>query len=133
MRRMSFAACLAVLMTSPLAAQDPSYQQNVRPILDKSCISCHQPALKQSDLDLTSYARFEAGGKRGAAFVAGSPEQSLVIQFITSALKPSMPLGPPPLPATDVAIIRDWIKSGARDDSPSDMRRTSRPSITSHR
>src|SRR5688572_20011504 len=122
MRRMSFATCLAVLITSPLvSAQDPSYVQGVRPILDKHCISCHQPASKQSDLDLTTYARFEAGGKRGAAFVIGSAEQSLVMQFITAALKPSMPLGQPPLTATDVSIIRDWINSGAKDDSPSEV------------
>src|SRR5262249_16994380 len=60
------------------------------------------------------------GGKRGPAFVAGSPDQSLVIQFITAAQKPSMPLGQPPLAAGEVAIIREWIKSGARDDSPSE-------------
>jgi WD40 repeat protein len=50
--------------------------------------------------------------------VAGSPEQSLVIQFITAALTPSMPMGQPPLAATDVSTIRDWISAGARDDSP---------------
>src|SRR5688572_32685050 len=122
MRRMWFATCLAVLITSPLlSAQDPSYVQGVRPILDKHCISCHQPASKQSDLDLTTYARFEAGGKRGSAFVAGSPEQSLVIQFITAALKPAMPMGQPALAATDVSRIRDWISSGAKDDSPSEI------------
>ena len=103
-----------------LGAEDPSYVRDVRPILDKNCISCHQPASKQSELDLTSYETFQAGGRRGPAFVAGSPEQSLVIQFIGAALKPSMPFGQPPLAANDVAIIRDWIKSGAMDDSTSD-------------
>jgi WD40 repeat protein len=104
-----------------LAAQDPSYLRDVRPILDQNCTSCHQPASKQADLDLTTYAGFLAGGKRGPAFVAGSPDQSLVIQFITAALKPSMPFGQSPLAERDVATIRDWIKSGARDDSLSDM------------
>jgi len=110
------------LMAIPLLhAEDPSYQRDVRPILDKNCTSCHQPASKQSDFDLTTYAAFQAGGRRGPAFVAGSPEQSLVIQFITAALTPSMPFGQPPLDGTDVAIIREWIKSGAKDDSPSDV------------
>src|SRR5438309_873941 len=103
-----------------LRAEDPSYLRDVRPILDQNCTSCHQPAKKQSDLDLTTYAGFQAGGKRGPAFVAGSPEQSLVIQFITAGLKPSMPFGQPPLAANDVSTIREWIKSGARDDSPSE-------------
>jgi WD40 repeat protein len=119
MRWMSFAAWLTAIPL--LAAQEPpSYVRDVRPILDKSCTSCHQPASKQSDLDLTTYAGFQAGGRRGPAFAAGSPEQSLVLQFITAALTPPMPFGQPPLAATEIAAIREWIKAGARDDSPSE-------------
>src|SRR5687768_13819669 len=119
------AVLIEVAQTAPQAqepqAQAIEFSRDIQPILDKHCTSCHQPALKQSDLDLTTYARFQAGGKRGPAFVAGSPEQSLVIQFITAAVKPSMPMGQPPLAATDVSRIRDWIGSGARDDSPSEI------------
>ena len=118
MRVVSFATCLIAIPL--LRAGDPSYMRDVRPILDRHCTSCHQPASKQSDLDLTTYPGFQAGGKRGPAFVAGSPEQSLVIQFVTAALQPSMPFGQPPLAANDVATIRDWITSGATDDSPSE-------------
>src|SRR5216684_259874 len=118
MRLIWFATCLMAIPL--LRAEDPSYVRDVRPILDKNCTSCHQPASKQSDLDLTTYAGFQAGGKRGPAFVAGSPEQSLVVQFITAALMPSMPFGQPPLAANDVSTIRDWIASGAKDDSPSE-------------
>ena len=118
MRLVSLATCLVAIRL--LGAGEPSYVRDVRPILDSNCTSCHQPASKQSDLDLTTYAGLQAGGKRGAAFVAGSAEQSLVIQFITAALAPSMPLGQPPLAATDVSTIRDWITSGAKDDSPSE-------------
>src|SRR5262245_39923054 len=114
MRAIWLATC--AMAVPLLGADDPSYVRDVRPILDRNCTSCHQPASKQSELDLTAYATFQAGGKRGPAFVAGSPDQSLVIQFITAAQKPSMPLGKPPLAADDVAIIRDWIKAGARDD-----------------
>ena len=76
MRSVSFATCLIALAVPLQAAEDPSYLRDVRPILDKNCTSCHQPASKQSDLDLTTYAAFRAGGRRGPAFVAGSPEQS---------------------------------------------------------
>jgi WD40 repeat protein len=118
----SIACAILFTVTSVplLAAEDPSYLRDVRPILDQNCTSCHQPASKQSDLDLTTYARFQAGGKRGPAFVAGSPEQSLVIQFLTAAVQPSMPFGQPPLDAAAVSTIRDWITSGAKDDSPSE-------------
>src|SRR5713226_9667955 len=118
MRVISFATCLIAIPL--LRAGEPSYLRDVRPILDRNCTSCHQPASKQSDLDLTTYAGLETGRKRGPAFVAGSPEQSLVIQFITAALTPTMPFGQPPLATNDVSTIRDWIASGARDDSSSE-------------
>ena len=124
MRVLSVAAWLIAVSLPLLGAEDPSYLRDVRPILDKNCTSCHQPASKQSDLDLTTYAAFRAGGRRGAAFVSGSPDQSLVLQFITAALTPSMPFGQPPLAANDVAIIREWIRSGANDDSPSEVAST---------
>ena len=116
----SFATCLiAIGIAIPVSSADQaSYLRDVRPILDRSCTSCHQPASKQSDLDLTTYAGLQAGGRRGPAFVAGRPEQSLVFQFITAALQPSMPFGQPPLAANEISTIRDWIESGARDDSP---------------
>jgi len=118
---MRFISLVTCLMTIPLVGTEgPSYLRDVRPILDRNCTSCHQPASKQSELDLTTYARFQAGGKRGPAFVPGSPENSLVIHFITAALEPAMPFGQPRLDANDVSTIREWIKSGARDDSPSD-------------
>ena len=76
MRVLSFAACLIALAIPRLAAADSSYLRDVRPILEKNCTSCHQPASKQSDLDLTTYAAFREGGRRGPAFVSGSPDRS---------------------------------------------------------
>lgn len=111
---------LAVPLLLSAASDSPTYFRDVRPILEKNCTSCHQPAAKQSELDLTTYARFQAGGKRGPAFIAGSPQQSLVMQFITGAMKPSMPFGQPLLAAGDASTIRDWIAAGAKDDTPSE-------------
>ena len=99
-------------------AGEPSYYREVQPVLQKNCIGCHQPAMKSSGLDLTTYDGFRAGGKRGPAFSAGAPGESLVVRFVTGEMKPSMPLGAPPLAKADVEVIRDWIASGARDDSP---------------
>src|SRR5262249_7591338 len=37
--------------------------------------------------------------------------------FITASAMPAMPLGQPPLAADDVSTLREWIRSGATDDS----------------
>src|SRR5262245_4104497 len=118
MHVLAFAACLVAV---PLvAAEAPSYLRDVRPILDKSCLGCHQPASKQSDLDLTTYGGLRAGGRRGPGFVPGAPDQSLLIQFITAAVTPAMPFGQAPLDAHEISTIREWIGAGAKDDSPLD-------------
>jgi WD40 repeat protein len=110
-------SCVAALPFL-LGATEPSYYRDVRPILNRNCTSCHQPAVKSSGLDLTTYVGLQAGGRRGPAFISGSPEESLAVKFITGSVQPSMPLSGPALPSADIDTIRDWIKSGAKDDSP---------------
>ena len=66
---------------------------------------------ESSGLDLTTYDGFRSGGKRGPAF-------PLVVGYMTGESKPPMPLGSPPLAKADVELVREWIKAGARDDSP---------------
>jgi WD40 repeat protein len=53
--------------------------------------------------------------------VAGSPETSIVLKFISGEMKPQMPLGAAPLAAADIDIIRQWIKAGAKDDTPKEV------------
>jgi WD40 repeat protein len=101
-----------------LGAADPSYYRDVQPILQRNCAGCHQPASKSSGLDLTTYDGLRTGGKRGPAFVAGAPAESLIVHFVAGEMKPAMPLGAPALAKSDIAALSDWIKSGAHDDSP---------------
>jgi WD40 repeat protein/mono/diheme cytochrome c family protein len=111
----------ATLTATPLAgeiADLPSYYRDIQPVLQKNCVGCHQPAMKSSGLDLTSYDGLHAGGKGGPAISTGAPAESRILRYITGELKPPMPLGAPPLAKADVELIREWIVSGARDDSP---------------
>jgi hypothetical protein len=117
MARISWAIVAFGATAFLLRGDEPSYYRDVRPILNKSCTTCHQAASKSSGLDLTSYRGFKQGGKRGVAFVEGSPDESLAIKFMTGALKPTMPLGGPPLADREIETIREWIRVGAKDDS----------------
>jgi WD40 repeat protein len=121
-------ACIGLLASLSLAAADPSFHREIRPILQKNCAGCHQPANKASDLDLTTYAAFAKGGKRGAAFVAGDAAKSLTVQYLTGAMKPPMPLGQPPLTAAEIELMKAWIVAGAKDDSPGESE-TNQPTV----
>ncbi len=123
MRFRTLALC-CVGATLPATAAEPSFFRDIRPILQKSCTGCHQPAMKSSGLDLTSFDTFRAGGQKGPSYIAGKPDDSLSVKYLTGDMKPSMPLGQPALPPDQVALFRDWILAGAKDDSPAMESRT---------
>ena len=109
-----------VLALAANLAAAPSFSRDIQPILQKHCQSCHQPASRTSGLDLTTYEGFAQGGQRGAPFLAERPEESLVVRYLTAALQPRMPMGQPPLPESEIALVREWIRAGAKNDSPAE-------------
>ena len=98
-------------------AKPVSFYRQVRPVLQRHCSGCHFAAKKGGKLLLTSYADFSKGGENGAAFTAGKPGESLVVEYI-SGDDPAMPLGADPLDPQQIELISTWISQGAKDDTP---------------
>ena len=116
MRTLFLVACwLPVVLAGET---DVSYFRDVRPILQRQCQGCHQPAVKSSGFDLTTFDGFAKGGKRGPAFHAGDPAGSLIVKYIKGEQQPPMPLGAAPLTAEQIASIASWIAAGAKNDTP---------------
>ena len=102
------------LVVLPLAglgadARPVSYFHDVVPILKRSCTGCHHPAKLKGELDLTTYATFQKGGKHGPSFKLETPEESRVIEEI-SGDEPNMPKEGDPLAKDEVALFQRWIK-----------------------
>ncbi|MGH8245005.1 MAG: WD40 repeat domain-containing protein, partial [Gammaproteobacteria bacterium] len=68
-------------------------------------------------LTATTYLEFQKGGRHGTPFVAGHPEQSLVLKHLTGEAEPRMPMGMEPLSESEINSFRQWILQGAQDDS----------------
>ena len=115
MRRMA----ILLLLLAPLApAQEPvSFQKQIQPILARQCVACHQPQSRQAELLLTTYEGFHKGGRKGTPWVAGKPDESVVVKYLTGAEKPQMPFGGKPMAESDIELFRRWIREGARNDS----------------
>jgi WD40 repeat protein len=114
-------ACLPALLAGDTA---PSYFRDVRPILQRQCQGCHQPAAKSSGLDLTTFEGLSKGGNRGAAISTGAPGSSLLVKYIKGEAQPVMPLGGTPLTAEQIASITSWIAAGATNDTPAEVKDT---------
>ena len=116
----------ALLWPAWVAGEDTpevvSYIRHIRPLLQQKCQGCHQPAVKQGDLLLTSYENFKKGGQSGPGFVPQQPGASLVVRHVTGEAQPRMPLGGDPLSAEEIELFRRWIGAGAIDDTPAAAR-----------
>lgn len=128
------ALVLPAVFGSRLQADEPaktdvapiSFYRQVRPVLQRHCAGCHQPAKAGGKLVLTTFESLQKGGEQGAGFAAGDVEGSLLIEVI-SGDKPLMPLKAPPLSKDQVATISQWIKEGAKNDTPPSVQDTISP------
>jgi len=101
-----------------------SYWNDIRPIFQVHCQGCHQPAKPGGEYVMTNFGSLKSGGETGdPAIIAGDPEASLLIDYITptdgSAM---MPKDKPPLADADLEKIELWIEQGAEDDTPESAR-----------
>lgn len=97
-----------------------------RPFGQAGC-GCHQPSSRRTTgidatgLDLSSYTSVMAGGTSSGdtVVIPGDPCGSLIVQK-TGGAPPSgarMPSdGPPYLSPSELALIKDWIVEGAREN-----------------
>jgi WD40 repeat protein len=95
-----------------------SYFRDIWPLIQRRCQGCHQPSVKQGDLDLTHFEGLRLGGRSGPTFVVGDADKSLILAFLSGKREPRMPLGQQPLEADQINLFEQWIKTGARDDTP---------------
>jgi WD40 repeat protein/mono/diheme cytochrome c family protein len=139
-----FATSLGVLCAVSAAsfAADPTYWQDVRPILRKHCTVCHsERRIAEVDvsagLALDKPESIKKGGKGGKVpvLVSGKPDESLMVTLLTSKdKKRAMPLDADPLSDADIATIRKWVAAGAPegnkpkdDDTTVGINPTARP------
>jgi WD40 repeat protein len=91
------------------------YEKEVYPIFKNRCFACHSGSMPEGKLDLSTYEALVKGGKRGAPFIPGKSQDSLMIKLCSRTQKPLMPpKGEPALTPMELAILTLWIDQGAR-------------------
>jgi WD40 repeat protein len=98
------------------AAEKISFRGDVWPIVKRHCWGCHNGAEAKGGLSMDGVAAMIKGGDSGPLFVAGKPDESLLLEMTTGEA-PEMPKKQPPLSAEKIHILRQWIFAGAKDDS----------------
>jgi len=99
-----------------------SFSQDVKPILDRHCIECHQAngaGTLASGFDMTTYEGVIKGTNFGPMVIAGDVEGSNLLVLVEGRADPSisMPHGQRDRVAKlDIQTIRLWIKQGAKNN-----------------
>ena len=121
MRRSEFSLVAAVLVLflspapSPVARaaaspDNPRFEREIRPLLERNCFSCHSSEAHSSGLVLeTLDSILKGGGVNGPAVIAGNSKASPLVHYLRGMKKPRMPLAGSPLPEEQIALIADWI------------------------
>jgi outer membrane lipoprotein-sorting protein len=83
-------------------------------VFNTNCIGCHNATRPRSGLDLSSYSATMNGGRNGQDVIAGDPDNSPIMAYLSAKGKPQMPPAGA-LSQSDIQTIADWIKNGAKE------------------
>ncbi len=93
-----------------------SFSHDIRPILNQNCVLCHGGVRQKNGVSFIFREDALGVGKSGRrTIVPGKPDASELIARITSKdPEARMPYHAPPLSPGQVALLRRWIKEGAK-------------------
>jgi hypothetical protein len=124
---LALTAALGLVSSARGQTKEPTYWDDIRPLFRKHCTVCHSARnLKNTEvsggLALDSPEAIKKGSSRPVLEVGKSADSILVHLLVTTDAKKRMPLDAAPLPAADIALIRRWIDTGAKEGTrPADV------------
>jgi Protein of unknown function (DUF1549)/Protein of unknown function (DUF1553)/Planctomycete cytochrome C len=103
-------------LRSSWSADPVSFSRDIRPILNQNCVACHGGVRQKNGVSFIFREEALGVGKSGhRTIVPGRPDESELIARVTSAdPEARMPYHAPPLPPQQIALLRRWIKEGAK-------------------
>lgn len=94
------------------------YQKHIQPIINAKCKSCHNGDKAKGNLDMSSFAAIQKGGKRGPLWIANDATNSSFIKRVLLPLnhkKHMAPEGKPQMTKEEIELVSEWISHGIND------------------
>ncbi|MGI9545552.1 MAG: DUF1553 domain-containing protein [Cyclobacteriaceae bacterium] len=109
-------ALIALSGLSACQQEEISFNQHIRPILNKNCITCHGGVKQAAEFSvLFREDALEPAESGKHPILPGDPSHSELIARITSDdPEYRMPAEADPLSKEEVRLLREWIKQGAK-------------------
>ena len=116
-------ACLPIIMALLLAGcnKQVSFSDNVMPILEAKCLSCHAEGaegFEASGFSVESYEQLMKGTREGPVIEPGYSYFSTLQIVVEHRADPSssMPMDSARLSSQEIQLIGEWIDQGARNN-----------------
>jgi len=117
---LAVASGMALALASAAAsAQTTSFKEDLYPIIQIRCLSCHQPGgegYEKSGFDMRTYDSIMAGTKFGPMVVPGNVMESNLLTMIEGRAKIHMPMNRGLLSSCERLTFRRWVQQGAQDN-----------------
>jgi hypothetical protein len=129
--RHSILSLLAIaLVAGAGCTRQVSFSQNVKPILDAKCLSCHDgtgEGSTRSGFNVKTYDSLMLGTKLGKVIVPGDAVSSTLYRLISHQASPEIHMPPhggqslakgkgEPLTDGEIGTIKLWINQGAKNN-----------------
>lgn len=105
----------------PPATNTISFDRDIRPIFERSCIRCHGPEKPKSRFRLDNRQSALRGGEHGISIKPGHSAESALIHYVAGLVE-DMEMPPvekgDPLAREQIALLRAWIDQGVPWGSP---------------
>jgi menaquinol-cytochrome c reductase cytochrome b/c subunit len=104
-------------MAALAAIATPSFAQDVKPIMDKRCATCHSKRLK-GGYSVADYDKVMTSGNNAPVIIAGDPANSILVQMLQGIETPAGGQMPPgrPLKEEQIQLIERWVSQGAQNN-----------------
>jgi ankyrin repeat protein/mono/diheme cytochrome c family protein len=104
----------------PVQAEKVDFAQQIKPLLERSCVACHGPDKQRSAFRVDSREAMLKGGNTGSAVVMpGKSAQSTLLDYVSGRVE-GMEMPPMPkrgkfaaLTKEEIELLRAWIEQGA--------------------
>lgn len=127
---LAIALSIASVMMVSGCTKEASFSKDIKPILDASCIECHDgkgEGSEESGLILVTYDDLMQGTKFGQVVVPGDSESSTFYRLVGHKADPKIQMPPhhtdsvaskrmKPLSDKQIETIKTWIDEGAKNN-----------------
>ncbi len=118
MKHLCLILSLTALAAGRASAEEPDFKKDIAPILEASCVKCHNEKKAKGKLNLATKEGFAKGGEDGKLVDPGKPDTSALIKVLLLPADDDNAMPPkdkaPHPTAAQIETLKKWITAGAK-------------------